>query len=710
MLSSVKRDLTMSESYSILLLGFSPQAYETASKYFAEVGHRIVSAPVDSDTDELLRHSQPNLIYLEPASDTSALEEFRRTAAIRPAVPIILVCAKPSVGLLHEAWHAGAADMIFLPLTAQALGSSLGHAAKGVSVQALAAESPDEARLHYLDESGKERWVAIHPPRLTIGRSSSNDLIFNYMNISRFQAEIVVEDGQYSIRDLGSKHGTYVNGVRVEKARLENSDRIQLGGLQGQTITFRQGDLLHTLLGTSVSRSEVGISISGFREIGMLLATIRALSSIPLLDDLLSLVLDTAIELTGADRGFIMLKESDGDLGFRCARNNYKRTLDGSYFQTSRRVPEEVFNTGHRVAINDLDVGNGSDDHSSTRRLGLRSVFCVPLRYLTFHDAGNMSGIGRMETIGVLYVDSQRIGAILSNTQIDALETLASEAAIAIYNARLYSVSQEKRKLDEELAIAREIQQALLPSGVKVMPYVCAHSQNLPCREVGGDYFDYFELQGGRLGFALGDVAGKGIAAALLTSMIQGLFTGQAQLDLPVPALIANVNLNLVKRGTTNRFVTFFFGVLDAEGHCTYTNAGHNPPYLLRQDGSIEELKEGGMVLGLFPFAEYESRTIQLQPGDHLILFTDGALEARNTAGEEFGEERLRALLQRNPTAPAGEILTSLQEAIMSFSANTPQHDDITMMVLGYREPPAAARLDHESALEEAQPPAPPAG
>ena len=185
--------------------------------------------------------------------------------------------------------------MIFLPLTAQALGSSLGHAAKGVSVQALAAESPDEARLHYLDESGKERWVAIHPPRLTIGRSSSNDLIFNYMNISRFQAEIVVEDGQYSIRDLGSKHGTYVNGVRVEKARLENSDRIQLGGLQGQTITFRQGDLLHTLLGTSVSRSEVGISISGFREIGMLLATIRALSSIPLLDDLLSLVLDTAI-------------------------------------------------------------------------------------------------------------------------------------------------------------------------------------------------------------------------------------------------------------------------------------------------------------------------------------------------------------------------------------------------------------------------------
>jgi sigma-B regulation protein RsbU (phosphoserine phosphatase) len=168
--------------------------------------------------------------------------------------------------------------------------------------------------------------------------------------------------------------------------------------------------------------------------------------------------------------------------------------------------------------------------------------------------------------------------------------------------------------------------------------------------------------------------------------------------------LISNVNLNLVRRGTSNRFVTLFFGVLDPEGRCTYTNAGHNPPYLLRQNGSIEELKDGGMVLGLFPFAEYESRTIQLHPGDHLILFTDGALEARNTAGEEFGEERLRALLQSNRTAAAGEILTRLQEAIMTFSADTPQHDDITMMVLGYREVPAAASLDHAGAQTPARP------
>ncbi len=676
----------MPTSYSILLLGLSDRAQSSTLKYFTDGGHRVVTALSFDESSEILKDPQLNVIYMQPPADGVAIEDLRRLGTIRPTLPVVLICNEPSAELIREAWHAGAADVIFEPLAPQTMESSLERAAEHVPVQNLPSIGPGEARLHYLDETGKEKWTTVRPPRLTIGRSSNSDLTFSYMNISRSQAEILVENGNYFVHDLGSKHGTYVNGIRIERARLENGDRIQLGGLQGQTLTFRQGDLLQTLLGTSVPRPEVGFSVSGFREIGMLLATIRALSSIPLLDDLLSLVVDTAIELTGAERGFIMLKEGDEDLKFRCARNSYKRPLDGSSFQTSRRVPDEVFTTGRRIVINDLDVGDGSEDHSSTRRLGLRSIFCVPLRYLTFHDTGSMSGVGRMETIGVLYVDSQRIGAVLSKTQIDALETLASEAAIAIYNARLYRESQEKRKLDEELAIAREIQQALLPGSVKILPHVCAHSQNFPCREVGGDYFDYFELEGGRFGFALGDVAGKGIAAALLTSMIQGIFSAQTLFDLPVPALISNVNQNLVRRGMGNRFVTFFFGILDPNGNCTYTNAGHNPPFLIRRDGTIEELRDGGLVLGLFPSAQYESRTVALQPGDHLVLFTDGALEARNTAGEEFGEERLRKLLTRLSQASAAGILAGLQEAITSFSADTPQHDDITMMVLGYRE------------------------
>ena len=199
------------------------------------------------------------------------------------------------------------------------------------------------------------------------------------------------------------------------------------------------------------------MSVHGFREMGMLLSAFNALSSIPLLDDLLNLVVDTAIEMTGADRGLIMLKESDGNLHFRSVRNSSGQSLDGASLQISRRVPEEVFETGRRIVISDLDVSESADNHDSTRRLGVRSISCVPLRYLPFRDSSAISVIGTIENIGVLYLDSTNIGGGLSPGQIDALDGLATEAAMAIYNARLYKESQAKRKMDEELAIAREI-------------------------------------------------------------------------------------------------------------------------------------------------------------------------------------------------------------------------------------------------------------
>ncbi|MBN1570169.1 MAG: PP2C family protein-serine/threonine phosphatase [Acidobacteria bacterium] len=240
--------------------------------------------------------------------------------------------------------------------------------------------------------------------------------------------------------------------------------------------------------------------------------------------------------------------------------------------------------------------------------------------------------------------------------------------------------------LRKELAIAHQLQQSLLPQPFKNLSYVCACSQTIPCYEVGGDYFDYFDLEGGRFCFALGDVAGKGVSAALLASKVQGILSAQSFVDFPLPTIISNLNRNLVKRGTGNRFVTFFFGILDDEGTCNYVNAGHNPPLLVHPDGSIIELTVGGVVLGLFEEARYQSETVKLLPNDHLVLFTDGVVEALNTAGEEFGQERLCALLREKAHTTASELLALLREAVMLFSKNTPQHDDITMMILGFRE------------------------
>jgi phosphoserine phosphatase RsbU/P len=674
----------MPTNHRILLLGMTEQAL--ALSHFNQEGHHASAAPELNLGIESLGDPELDVVFFQPKDDTRAVEELQQMRNHRSDVPVVLVCKQPSVNLTLEAWRTGASDIMFAPVTPDGLNESLRRALIRSHGRPAQQNEEGQARFRYLDDTGKEQWVPILAPKLTIGRSTNNDLVLPKMNVSRAQAEVLVQDEDYILRDLGSKHGTYVNGARIEQVTLSHGDRVRIGGLQGEALTFHKGDLLQSLLAGSGSKADSGITVHGFREMGMLLSTFQALSSIPLLDDLLNLVVDTAIELTGSERGFIMLKEPDGKLSSRCARNAYKQSLDAASFQTSRCVPEEVLQTGKRVVINDLELAEGSESHTSTRRLGVRSISCVPLRYLPFHDSGGQSGIVLMETIGVLYVDSANIGGGMSPSQIEAFDTLASEAAMAIYNARLYKESREKQKLEEDLATAREIQQALLPQPDKVLPFVSARSLNLPCREVGGDYFDYFDMEGGRLGFALGDVAGKGMPAALLAAMLQGIFCAQTLINLPLPSMIANVNCSLARRGTGSRFVTFFFGILDEEGNCTYTNAGHNPPCVVRTDGTLVELTEGGMVLGLFPQAQYESKTIKLEPGDHLVLFTDGVLEARNKAGDEFGDERMFKLLRQNARSSSSTILRCLKEQVASFSANTPQHDDITMMVLGYRE------------------------
>jgi sigma-B regulation protein RsbU (phosphoserine phosphatase) len=674
--------------YSILLAGLKDQG-DFASEHFAASGHQLATAGDIAEAKEKLVKNQVDLVYLQASSGERAVEELLQFTSNLNSIPIVLLLTKPPTSLVLECWHAGAADILIAPLTPHTLDTSLRQCERRFALREPELATSARARFTYFDDLGKEYSASFTPPKFTIGRSSNNNLILSHMGISRSHAEVVLQDEEYVLHDLGSKLGTYVNGIKVEKTVLANGDRIQLGGTQGMSLIFHAGNLLQSLLSNSESRSDISFSIRGFKEIGMLLATFRALSSISLLDDLLDLVVDTAIQLTGAERGFIMLKEDDDNLSFRCARNSNKNSLDGSSFQTSRRIPIEVFKTGRRMVINDLDLGDVSDDHAATRRLGLRSISCVPLSYLTFQDSENASGTKLTETIGVLYVDSQQIGAGLSTTHIDALETLASEAAMAIYNARLYKDSQEKRRIEEQLVIAREMQQALLPQPNKELPYACACSQNLPCHEVGGDYFDYFDLEGGRLCFVLGDVAGKGISAALLASVVQGIFSAQTFLDSPLATIVSNLNRNLTKRGTGNRFVTSFFGILDAEGNCAYVNAGHNPPFLLHRDGTMQELTEGGMVLGLFAGAQYQCETIRMMPGDHLVLFTDGVLEALDTKGEEFGEDRIRTLLKTHAGSTAHDLLIRLSDAVLSFSRHVPQHDDITIMTLGFRESPA---------------------
>ena len=377
-----------------------------------------------------------------------------------------------------------------------------------------------DARLEVTDAFGR-RIVPISKGHFEIGRRETNDLRLAGSEVSRDHAEIDAQDNQFLIRDKNSRYGTYVNGEQVTERPLVHGDRIRLGRSGGAEMVFLLADSAPAVDKATTT------AIGDLRQIAALLEGLRALGSGRVLDDVLALVLDSAIEVSGAERGFIMLAATPTDeLEFKMARSRGRNSIPGGSFATSRKIPEEVFRTGEPRIVADLLDGDLANVHMGTVALGIRNVLCVPLRLVRYLDRAE--AVGEERRIGVLYLDSREKGSLLSNSTRAALETLATEAAVAIENARLYRETMEKARMEQEMRIAAEIQQALLPKAGRSGAYFRAAAASLPCRSIGGDFYDYVDLSDGSFGFALGDVAGKGPPAALLSAMMQGMFAAQA--------------------------------------------------------------------------------------------------------------------------------------------------------------------------------------
>jgi steroid delta-isomerase-like uncharacterized protein len=260
---------------------------------------------------------------------------------------------------------------------------------------------------------------------------------------------------------------------------------------------------------------------------------------------------------------------------------------------------------------------------------------------------------------------------------------LAGEAEPATDGPRLYRQMLEQAHREHELKIAAEIQQALLPASHYLGKAFEVAATSVPCRAIGGDFFDYYHLPRNGFAFVLGDVAGKGPAAALLASLLQGIFAANAFRDGTPAGFVTLANDALVRRAVEARFATAIYAMLDRRGRLTYCNAGHNPPFLVSRSG-VRRLDWGGMVVGAFEHATFDEDTQQLWSGDVLVAYSDGVTEARDSSGEEFGEERLLSCVQENCTRSPVEIMECLLSTVHQFSAGTAQSDDITMLVLRY--------------------------
>jgi sigma-B regulation protein RsbU (phosphoserine phosphatase) len=388
--------------------------------------------------------------------------------------------------------------------------------------------------------------------------------------------------------------------------------------------------------------------------------------------------------VTGAERGFIMLASPESQLEFKLARARGHLTLSGKTFATSRKIPEDVFATGREAIVEDLLDGDLAQLHTGTVAIGIRYVLCAPLRLVRYVERAEERTEDKI--IGVLYLDSRERGSLRSASARSALETLSTEAAIAIENARLYREALERAKLDQELKVAAAIQQALLPVAGRSGAFFTTAGASMPCRSVGGDFFDYVDLPHGTFGFIVGDVAGKGSPAALLSAALVGMFSAEANYHDSTARVLAQLNRGLMRRGVEARFVTTFYAMLEPDGALTYSNGGHNAPVLVT-GGTVRRLETGGMVLGLFEQTSFEEEKLRLQPGDVLVAFSDGVSEALNGAGEEFTDERLIASIRSRSHHSPQQLLDGLLADVRAFCGHAMPNDDITIVVVRYDGP-----------------------
>ena len=532
------------------------------------------------------------------------------------------------------------------------------------------------AQLEVTDQNGRRK-VPLDRERLTLGRRAENDLCLAGSDVSRDHAEIVMTGpGIYLLRDRGSRYGTFVNDEQITEHWLRDRDTIRFGRSGGATAVF-----LHDEVSAITDHSSTSF-VTGFRQVSSLLDALRALGSGRVLDEVLALVIDSAIDLAGAERGFVMLAQKSGELEFMLGRSRNRKTLPGTRFEVSRKIPEQVFASGQVRIVSDLLDGDVANLHQGTIALGIRHVLCVPLRLVPYGGAPDAPREARK--IGVLYLDGREKGDLLSKPTVEAIETLATEASVAIEHARLYREAVEKAQIERELKIAAEIQRMLVPSRQRSTPTIDIAGTTIPCRAIGGDFFDLYDLPDGGFGFSVADISGKGVPAALLAAALQGAFAAHATSSAS-PADAITVGNSVLYGRFEGRFATMFYGVVWPDGTFAYCNAGHNPPLLIRTTGEMVKLEIGGCVLGLFADNRYEEGQVTLQPGDIILLFSDGLPEAVDPAGNEFGDERIEALIKQYGRLAPPDLLDRVLQDVTAFEAGAAARDDLTIFVLRYR-------------------------
>jgi serine phosphatase RsbU (regulator of sigma subunit) len=528
-------------------------------------------------------------------------------------------------------------------------------------------------------QGNDQRTIPLDHSPFSVGRRADKDLVIVDPRVSRDHAIIVSENGKFFVVDQSSKHGTFVNGERSERKQLERNDRIEFGVRDVAYVVF---DPRYASTNTAreflsqISGIQLSQETNDLEKLTLFLEAARKLNTTGVLDEILMTLLDATLKLTRAERGYIFLKNEDGNLRLAIGRTSRgDPLLDDKTI--SHSTLDDALKSNSEFVITDTSESLDLSGRKSVVAFDLRTVICIPLRKTqvqTSREAQNLNATG--EAIGALYLDSRFASRDISAVSNDILHAIATEAAGLIENARLVQAEEASRRYQQELAIAASIQQGLMAVTIPDVPFARLEGRNLSCKEIGGDFFDAVNTPEG-LAVVLADVSGKGVSAALLASTLQGMIYSQLSAGIGLTDVVTGVNQFFTNKRIGEKYATLVLARIRHDGELEYVNCGHVPP-LLVCSGEVIRPTHGNMPVGLLPDATYESDRCNLHSGDRLILVTDGVTEAENATGEFFDNERLEKV------AAKFQQLQDIFSAVTAFCDGTPLNDDCTVVELRY--------------------------
>jgi len=548
---------------------------------------------------------------------------------------------------------------------------------------------------------GLPRVVELGTMDVVIGRLPDCEIQLPSNMVSRKHARVFRNGTGYSIEDLGSGNGTFVNGQKIEGAhQLQSHDRLKFGPIlvryesdepaahqdagrlallnaarsSAVEISEDHGNVTATILGSLESQG--GFNLLDVRPQDKLKAVLdisRALAGTLEVEKLLPRILDSLFQIfPAADRGCILLKDPrTGEMIPRAMK--HRRESEDASVKLSRTILNTVLEQKKAVLSADATSDVRFDASESISSLTIRSMMCVPMLDL------------QGDPVGIINIDTQNPLTQFKNEDLDIMLTVAGQAALSYESAKLLQSYVQKQKQDNEMDIARNVQHALLPETLPTINGYEFFASYDSAQAVGGDYYDIIATKDGRIWLAFGDVAGKGVPASLVMSRMSSVVRSVSEFVTDGAEAVSRINDHMCAKAVEGRFVTFVLIILDIQQHqMQVVNAGHMSPMIRKPDGSIEEFPEEsvGVPIGVIEGFPFEAVERPLGAGETIVIYTDGVSEAMNPQNELYGMEKLRQFVAKGAANPA-LLGVSIREDVRKHANGREQNDDITLMVFG---------------------------